>query len=133
MNIMIYKINKKKEWKEKKEIEINEDIFKYCKMGSSMGLELFYASNGKGLRLSTEEFYDAIIRDYNRFKDSNTFSNPTDENGNKLRDKKGKLLRVYSRDEYVNYDKVAYKANYITIDDHNKIWKYFDSLGKHTV
>ena len=120
----IYKLNAKKEWKLKKEIDLEN--YTYCQYGGSSGIDLFHKKGGRKLSLSTEETYDMIIDEWNKYKDSNTFYNPKDKKGNKLRDSKGKLLRIYTKDEVKDDNKIAYKLSYISYDDFHYIINNID-------
>jgi len=124
MIIKTYKINEKKEWIFKKEFNL-EQFKSIADLGGSGGVDLFF-KNGKRLNLATIETFDLIINEWNQYKDSTTFSYIYDEKGQKCRDKNGKLLRKYTKDEYKNLDKKAYELIYITYEDFNKILNQFE-------
>lgn len=124
MEIKTYNINKDKVWKYKRIIELND--YKHCKVGGSNGLILYHRVNGKPLSLRTIECYEHIMNEYNQNKDSNTYHYKIDENSNKLRDKKGKLIHIHTRDEYKDYPKSAYKNTYITMEDFFTISELYD-------
>jgi len=123
----IFTINSKKEWKIKRKIDLKN--YKYCPYGGSGGVTLFHKRGGRKLSLSTLETYELIIEEWNKYKDSTSYRHLKDNDGNKLRDKKGKLIPVYTKDEYKNYDKIAYKLSYISYEDFNYI---INNLPKKT-
>ena len=124
MKIKTYNINKDKVWKHKRTIDLSN--YKYCTSGGSSGVVLYHKANGKALSLRTIECYENIMNEYNKNKDNNGFYNPKDNNGNKLRDEKGKLLRIYTKDEYKDYPKIAYKSTYLTMEDFHIIYELYD-------
>lgn len=115
----IFTINSKKEWKLKREIDLQN--YKYCQYSSSGGVILFHKKGGKKLKLSTLETYELIIGEWNKHKNSTSYHHLKDREGNKLRDKKGKLIPIYTRDEYKNYNKIAYKLSYISYENFHYI------------
>jgi len=124
MTIKTYKINEKKEWIFKQEFNL-EQFKSIADLAGSGGVDLFF-KNGRRLNLATIETFDLIISEWNKYKDSTTFSYIYDEKGQKCRDKNGKLLRKYTRDEYKNFNQKAYEYLYITDKDFNKILNKFE-------
>jgi len=124
MTIKTYKINEKKEWIFKQEFNL-EQFKSIADLAGSGGVDLFF-KNGRRLNLATIETFDLIISEWNKYKDSTTFSYIYDEKGKKCRDKNGKLLRKYTRDEYKNFNQKAYEYLYITDKDFNKILNKFE-------
>jgi len=124
MTIKTYKINEKKEWIFKQEFNL-EQFKSIADLAGSGGVDLFF-KNGRRLNLATVETFDLIISEWNKYKDSTTFSYIYDEKGQKCRDKNGKLLRKYTRDEYKNFNQKAYEYLYITDKDFNKILNKFE-------
>ena len=62
---MTYSINKKGEFKEKRELDLNN--YNYYNCGGSQGIELKHIKNGKKLDLVTEEFYETCCEEEYRF------------------------------------------------------------------
>jgi len=124
MTIKTYKINEKKEWIFKQEFNL-EQFKSIADLAGSGGVDLFF-KNGRRLNLATIETFDLIISEWNKYKDSTTFSYIYDEKGEKCQDKNGKLLRKYTRDEYKNFNQKAYENLYITYKDFHKILNKFE-------
>ena len=118
----IYSITKNGDFKFKREIDEND--YKYSDCSGSAGIEIKHKKNGKKLYLATKETFEHCKQEYeNTMKRvGKTFTHITDENGVKLRDKKGKLLRKYiSREDADNYMNFALSCNYIHYDDFRKL------------
>jgi hypothetical protein len=116
--MQIFSINTKGIFKPKRIIDINNYIIHDCK--SSQGIEIKHKKNGRKLYLATKELFDFCMFEYEKQKPSIgvTYTYIKDEQGNKLRDEKGKLLRNYtSKEEVEEYKEFALKQSYISNDD----------------
>ncbi|MEA2018152.1 MAG: hypothetical protein U9N59_06865 [Campylobacterota bacterium] len=121
MEIEVFKFNKYREKKVFKIFNIND----YCKLEGhgSYGVTL-YKKRGRGKRYSTPEMFDIAIQQCKEDLAATTFYNPKDENGLKLRDEKGKLLRIYTADEAKGCLEKILKMEIISFNDLDKIYEY---------
>lgn len=129
--MQIYSINTKGEFKPKRTINIDDYSIYNC--GGSSGISIKHKKNGRKLFLATKEFFEYCMIEYEKWKPDIgvTYSYVTDENGNKLRDKKGKLLRKYtSKEEVEHYKKIALKSSYINYDDFFKLFEIYENITK---
>lgn len=114
----IYKINFNGDFKIKREININDYIVWDC--SGSMGITLKHKKNGKTMFLATKEFFDGCKDSYKNQLEriGKSFSYVYDENRKKIRDKKGKPMKIYdTKEDLDNYKKYFLSKNYIQFED----------------
>ncbi len=114
----IYKVNINGDFKVKREININEYILWDC-MGST-GITLKHKKNGKSIFLATKELFDSCKKNYINQVESigKSFSYVYDENRKKVKDEKGKPLKIYdTKEDLDRYKKYFLSKNYIQFED----------------
>lgn len=124
--IKIYTIDSENKWKQKRTISKNDYELVDC--NSSCGMKIKHKKTKKELFLCTLEFYEYFIEEANKLSldVGKTYSYAMDENGNKLRDKKGKLIKKYTSYEDVEkYRDIALKGLYITNEDFIELFNHF--------
>lgn len=124
--IKIYTIDLEKKWKQKRTISKNHYELVDC--NSSCGMIIKHKKTKKELYLVTLEFYEHFINEANKqaLNVGKTYSYIVDENKNKLRDKKGKLIKKYTTYKDVEeYRNNALEGLYITDEDFIELYNYF--------
>lgn len=129
MIMKLYKVNLKAEWKEKREININDYFIWDC--GGSMGITLKHKKNGKEIFLATQEFFDGCKESYIKQIESfgKSYSYVYDENRKKVRDEKGKPIKIYDTQEDLDrYKNYFLSKNYIQFEDFRILADYLKEL-----
>lgn len=116
--VKLYKLNLQGEWKLKRKIVLNNYIIWHC--GGSAGITLKHKKNGKKIFLATEELFNDCKRNYLKEVENIgiTYRYLLDENGKKIRNEKGKPIKIYTNKEEADlYKKYFLSMNYIQFGD----------------